>query len=43
MDYSNDFFENQLDNFEYSLNKIGRNNLFSNKKEKFKRKRLLSS
>ena len=43
MDYSNDFFENQLDNFEYSLNKIGPNNLFSNKKEKFKRKRLLSS
>ena len=43
MDYSNDFFENQLDNFEYSLNKIGQNNLFSNKKEKFKRKRLLSS
>ena len=43
MDYSNDFFENQLDNFEYSLNKIGQNNLISNKKEKFKRKRLLSS
>ena len=42
--YSNDFFETQLDNFENSLNKIGRNNLFSSdKNDKFKRKRLLSS
>jgi hypothetical protein len=43
MYYSNDFFEIQLDNFEHNLNKIGRNNLFSEKNDKFKRKRLLSS